>query len=86
MNIEMKIWVSPQANHMAEGLILRLRIQQGRLLASVLGLPHDYDNHTAIQQWTQKMLTIHQATGLTQEELESKFLAQLPGHMLCDLE
>ena len=39
---------------MAEGLILRLRIQQGRLLASVLGLPHDYDNYTAIQQWTQK--------------------------------
>ena len=32
------------------------------------------------------MQTIHHDTGLTQEELELKFLAQLPGHMLCDLE
>lgn len=84
--IKMEIWVSPTAKQMAEGLILTLQIRQGHLLAAALGLPHYYENYTAIQQWTQKMLTTHHATGLTQEELNTKFLASLPSHMVSSMD
>lgn len=82
----MKLWVTPYAFQLASGLIIRMRIRQGSGLAPMLGLPHFYDNYTAVEQWTQQILTACQETGITQDQLQSKLIGLIPSYLQGNLD
>lgn len=84
--INMEIWVTPMANQMAKNLINRMQIRKGKALAPFLGFDYTYDNHTAVQQWTQKMLTVHQQSGITLDQLQCKLVAAVPNYMQGNLD
>lgn len=82
----MKIWVTPSAFQLASGLIQRMRIRQGHGMAALLGLPYFYDNHTAIEQWTQQMLTQYAESPIDLDFLQSKLVGAIPSDLQGSLD
>jgi hypothetical protein len=79
-------WVTPRASDLANRLINKMHITNGATLAPYLELDYPSDNHTAIELWIQRILTLNQGRDLSLETLQSRLVSTIPTYLQGDID
>lgn len=79
-------WVTPRASDLASRLINKMHITNGDSLAPYLELDYPSDNHTAIELWIQRILTLNQGKELSLENLQSRLVSTIPTYLQGDID
>lgn len=79
-------WVTPRARDLASLLISKMHITNGDSLAPYLELDYPSDNHTAIELWIQRILTLNQGKDLSLESLQSRLVSTIPTYLQGDID
>jgi hypothetical protein len=74
-------WVTPRASDLANRLINKMQITNGATLAPYLELDYPSDNHTAIELWIQRILTLNQGRDLSLETLQGRLVSTIPTYL-----
>lgn len=85
-NNKSSAWVTPLASDLANRLISRMHITKGDSLAPYLELDYPSDNHTAIELWIQRILTVNQGKELSLESLQSRLVSTVPTYLQGDID
>jgi hypothetical protein len=80
------VWVNPRGSDLANRLINKMQITNGAKLASYLELDYPTDNHTAIELWIQRILTLNQGRDLRLETLQGRLVSTIPTYLQGDID